>query len=36
MLFVFNLAKRLQLVLLTLVLGMAAGAFLSNPAAAET
>lgn len=36
MLFIFNLAKRLQRILLALVVGVAAVAFLSNPAAAET
>ncbi|MFS8860242.1 plastocyanin [Synechococcus sp. H60.3] len=36
MLFIFNLAKRLQLILLALVVGVAGVAFLSNPAAAET
>jgi hypothetical protein len=33
---VFNLVKRLQLILLSLVVGGLAVAFLSNPAAAET
>lgn len=36
MLFIFNLAKRLQRILLALLVGVAAVAFLSNPAAAET
>lgn len=36
MLFIFNLAKRLQRILLAVVVGVAAVAFLSNPAAAET
>jgi len=36
MLFIFNLAKRLQRILLALVVGVASVAFLSNPAAAET
>ncbi|MFS8886249.1 plastocyanin [Synechococcus sp. H70.2] len=36
MLFIFNLAKRLQTILLALAVGVAAVAFLSNPAAAET
>ncbi len=36
MFLVFNLVKRLQLILLSLVIGVVAVAFLSSPAAAET
>ncbi len=36
MFLVFNLVKRLQLILLSLVVGVVAVAFLSSPAAAET